>query len=90
MPSKHPRLALTIPDELMPVLKAFARVEGKPVSAAVVDLLVEMKPTLEGIVRVSEAVKSGNDEAKQAAMRHMFGDNLASVLMASSPGTGRD
>lgn len=81
MPSKKPRIALTVPDDIMAVLKECADLQGKPVSALIVDTLREMLPTFIGLVNVTKAVKEGNDEAVKLAVRNMFSDSLATVIL---------
>lgn len=81
MPSKKPRIALTVPDDVMVVLKECADLQGKPVSALIVDTLREMLPTFVGLVNVTKAVKANNEEAVRTAVRDMLGDSLATILL---------
>jgi DNA-binding GntR family transcriptional regulator len=85
MPSTHPRLALTIPDDLDAVLRDFADSQGKPLSKVVVEILMEMKPQLESITKIARALKAGKTDAAKRAMRHMMGDSLAEAMAATQP-----
>ena len=80
MPSKNRRVALTVPDDLMALLKRLADLHGQPVSAFVVATLQEMQPELEGVARIMEAARSGKEGAQREAVRHMIGDALAGML----------
>jgi predicted DNA-binding protein len=80
MTTQKPRISLTLPDDLKPVLDALAEAQGKPVSTVVVELLVEMQPQLVGITKFMRAVKSGNAAAAKTALRHTLGDGMAELL----------
>lgn len=84
MPSNKPRIALTVPDDLMLTLKRLADLQSVPVTSLIVTTLTEMKPQLEGVIKILEAAKSGNLEAQQTALRHMIGDALADLLSKSN------
>lgn len=85
MPSKKPRLALTVPDDLDADLSELAQLQGKPLATLVVDLLKEMQPQIQGIIKIQKAVKAGNIRAAKSALTHMVGDGIAEILTAQQP-----
>lgn len=80
MPSRKPRLPLTIPEDLHAVLRQLSEATGKPVATVVVDLLVEMQPQLEGLAKVLKHAKAGNKAAAKRALTHMVGDTLGEMM----------
>jgi hypothetical protein len=80
MPSQKPRLALTLPPELEVALSDYAEAVGKPVSAATVEMLVQLIPQFEGLTKFAIAAKSGNKAAAKRALVHMVGDNMAELM----------
>lgn len=85
MPSKKPRLALTVPDDLASDLSELAQLQGKPLATLVVDLLKEMRPQLQGLIKIQRAVKAGNVQAAKVALRHMVGDGMAELIAYQQP-----
>lgn len=85
MPSKQPRLALTLPDDLHAVLFDLAHETGKPASKVVTELLQEMLPQLQGLLKFTRAAKRGNQSAAKTALRHMVGDTLAELMVQQQP-----
>jgi hypothetical protein len=51
MPTKRPRLMLSVPDEVLHDLRTLAFASRKPVSTVVVELLTDMRPQILGIAR---------------------------------------
>lgn len=85
MPTKLPRLALTVSEHVRAALNDLADAMGKPASKVASELLEEMVPQLEGLAKVARAAKSGNRAAGQRALAQMFGDNMAEVMTAQQP-----
>lgn len=80
MPTTKPRLALTLPDDLKATLDAFAEATGRPTSSAIVALLTELQPQLEGLTKVLKSARQGNVSAAKRHLTHMFGDTLGELM----------
>jgi hypothetical protein len=80
MPTRKPRVPLTVPEDLHSVLVELAEVVEKPVSTLIVDLLREMEPQLVDLTRVLRHVKDGKKAAAKRALQHMVGNALAEQL----------
>lgn len=61
MPSKLPRIALTVPEDLDVLLDRVSDLQGVPKTKVILSLLVELKPTLEHLILALEAVKANKD-----------------------------
>lgn len=85
MPSKRPRMALTLPDEVHAAVHELADAMGKPASQVVTSLLQEMVPQLQGLAKIHRASKAGNAQAAKRALQHMVGDAMAEVLTHEQP-----
>lgn len=85
MPSTKTRLALTLSDELRSVLFDLADASSKPASKVVTDLLQELIPQLQGLVKIARATKSGNQAAAKRALQHMVGDTMAELMARNQP-----
>lgn len=85
MPSRLPRLSLTISDELRDALQSISEATGKPVATLTVELLTEMIPQLEGLAKMARAAKSGNKAAAKRALVHMVGDQMAELMASTQP-----
>lgn len=85
MPSRLPRLSLTLNDELKRALDDMSDALGKPAATLTVELLTEMIPQLEGIAKMARAAKSGNKAAVKRALAHMVGDNMAEMMAMQQP-----
>lgn len=79
MPQKL-RTALTLPDDLRDALADLAEVMGKPITAVTVDLLVEILPQIQGMVKLNRAIKSGNKATAKRALVEMVGKEMADVM----------
>jgi hypothetical protein len=82
MPTRKPRLMISVPDDLMAVLQEFADATERPVSTAIVGLLVEMQPQLVDLAKVIRAAKAGKKSAAKRALQHMMGNAFAEMAMA--------
>lgn len=85
MPSRKPRMALTLTPELEAAFDDLADAMGKPASTLAVELLGELIPQIEGLAKVARAAKSGNKAAAKRALVHMVGDNLAEIMTMHQP-----
>jgi predicted DNA-binding protein len=85
MPSRKPRMALTLPEHVNAAVHDLADAMGKPASKVVTELLEEMVPQLEGLAKIARAGKAGNKAAAKRALQHMMGDQLAEVMAIQQP-----
>lgn len=85
MPSKHPRLALTVPAPLKEALDDLADAQGIPTAKVVVGLLTEMETQIRDLAKYARLVKSGESTAAKRALQHMFGNALAEVMQDQLP-----
>ena len=85
MPSRKPRLALTVPEELQEALNQLAKAVGKPASTVAVDLLVECIPHIIGSAKMVMMAKAGNSAGVKRQLSHMVGDTAAQMMLASQP-----
>ena len=85
MPTKLPRMALTLPEDVHAAVYDLADAMGKPASKVVTELLQEMVPQLQGLAKIARAGRSGNKAAAKRALQHMFGDSLAEVMSQQQP-----
>ena len=79
------RMALTIPESMHAVLFELAELQGKPAATLVTELLVEMRPQLEGMVKIQRHLNAGRIDAAKTALRHMVGDSMAEILQEQLP-----
>lgn len=82
MPSRKPRLALTVPDELMEALTALGKAAGKPASAVTVDMLIETLPIIETTTKMLLQAKAGNRAGMKRTLAHLVGDQAAAMLLS--------
>ena len=82
MPSRKPRLALTVPDELMEALTALGKATGKPASAVTVEMLMETLPVIVGTTKMIIQAKAGNKAGVKRTLTHMVGDQAAAMLLS--------
>lgn len=66
MPTKNPRINLSVPPDLYDLIQRLGKVSGKSMSAAIVEMLEEGRPVLERVVVVGEAARKLQDDAKGA------------------------
>lgn len=85
MPTKKPRMALTLPDDVHAALFSLADAMEKPAASVVSELLQEMVPQLEGLAKVIRASKAGKRDAARLALQHMMGDSFAQVMADQQP-----
>jgi predicted DNA-binding protein len=85
MPTRKPRMSITLPDHVAAAVNALADASQKPPASVVAELLEEMVPQLEGLAKVMRASRAGNQAAAKRALTHMLGDSLAEMLAAQQP-----
>ena len=80
MPSRKPRMALTLSLELDAALADLADALQKPAATVANELLVEMIPQIHGLAKFARHAKAGNKAAAKKALVHMVGDNMAEFM----------
>jgi hypothetical protein len=88
MPSRAPRIALTVPDDLDDLLERVSDLQGVPKTKVILNLLVELKPTLQHLILALEAVKANKDPSSilMSMTSHLLADlsNEISTFQASA------
>jgi predicted flavoprotein YhiN len=82
MPSRKPRLALTLPVELRDALLELSEVLGKSLATVTVELLVEILPQITAVAKLQRAVRTGNKATAKRALVEMVGKEMADVMTA--------
>jgi hypothetical protein len=85
MPSKHPRLALTVPAPIKEALDDLAKAMEVPTAKVVVGLLTEMEPQIRDLAKYTRLLKSGEHAAAKRALQHLFGNAMAEVIQDQLP-----
>jgi len=85
MPSRLPRVALTLPEDLKAVLDDLAEAMEKPTARVIVELLREMAPTLQQTAKMIRLASAGNRAGVKRVLTHMVGDQMAQVITATQP-----
>lgn len=80
MPTRKPRMSLTLDDDVAAALHDLADALQKPAATVVSNLLQDMLPQLEGLAKVARASRSGNSAQAKRALAHMVGDAFAEQL----------
>ena len=77
MPSRKPRIALTVPDELNDILDRLSDLSGTPKTKLIIEMLEQYAPIFDQAVQAMEKIKAdkenGKNIAKQFALE-MFAD----------------
>jgi len=85
MPSKNPRLALTVPPALKEALDDLAQAQGIPTAKVVVGLLAEMETQIRDLTKYARLVRAGEHDAANRALRHLLGNAMAEVMQEQLP-----
>ena len=80
MPSRKPRVALTVPDDLNALFDRISDLNGMPKTKLMVELLEAYKPVLEEMLDTLEKIHADKENAQKIVKE--FGQNL--VMEASS------
>ena len=67
MPTKKPRIALTVPDELNNTLDRLSDLSGTPKTKLIVEMLEQYAPVLEQTVQTMEKIKADKENGKNIA-----------------------
>ena len=80
MPSRKPRVALTVPDDLNALFDRISDLNGTPKTKLMIELLEAYKPVLEEMLDTLEKIHADKENAQKIVKQ--FGQNL--VIEASS------
>ena len=69
MPSRKPRIALTVPDEINETLDRLYELTGTPKSKLIVEMLEQYVPILEQVVDTLEKIKADKESGKEIAKK---------------------
>ena len=80
MPSRKPRVALTMPDDLNALFDRISELNGTPKTKSIVELLQAYEPVLTEMLDTLEKIHADKENAQKIVKQ--FGQNL--VMEASS------
>lgn len=80
MPSRKPRVALTMPDDLNALFDRISELNGTPKTKLIVDLLQAYQPVLTEMLDTLEKIHADKENSQKIVKQ--FGQNL--VMQASS------
>lgn len=66
MPSRKPRIALTVPDDLHDLLDHLSDLTGTPKTKLILEILEESKPLFKQMIIALEQIKESKENAPQA------------------------
>lgn len=66
MPSRKPRIALTVPDDLHDMLDRLSDLTGTPKTKLILEILEESKPVFQQMITALEQIKESKENAPQA------------------------
>lgn len=84
MPSRKPRVALTLPDDLNDLFDRIGDLQGVPKTKVILELLTAYQPILEETLKALEKIEKDKENAQKIAKE--FGQNLlldANVMIGS-------
>lgn len=69
MPSRKPRVALTIPDDLNDLLDKVSDLSGTPKTKLIVEMLEQYFPVLEQVLSAMQQMKADKEKAPEIAKK---------------------
>jgi hypothetical protein len=69
MPSRKPRIALTIPDDLNILLDKVSDLSGTPKTKLIVEMLEQYSPVLEQVLSAMQQIKADKEKAPEIAKK---------------------
>ena len=69
MPSRKPRIALTVPDDINTTLDRLYELTGTPKSKLIVEMLEQYVPILDEVVSTLEKIKADKENGKEIAKK---------------------
>ncbi|ENW32484.1 hypothetical protein, partial [Acinetobacter lwoffii] len=74
MPSRKPRVALTVPDDINSTLDRLSDLTGTPKTKLIIDMLEEYTPILERAITALESIQA--DKEKAPLIAKQFANDL--------------
>ena len=72
MPSRKPRVALTVPDDINSTLDRLSDLTGTPKTKLIIDMLEEYTPILERAITALESIQADKENAKEIAKKFAY------------------
>lgn len=69
MPSRKPRVALTVPDDLNDLLDKVSDLSGTPKTKLIVEMLEQYSPVLRQVLSAMEQMKADKEKAPEIAKK---------------------
>lgn len=69
MPSRKPRVALTVPDDLNDLLDKVSDLSGTPKTKLIVEMLEQYSPVLSQVLSAMEQMKADKEKAPEIAKK---------------------
>ena len=69
MPSRKPRIALTVPDDINDTLERLYELTGTPKSKLIVEMLEQYVPVLDQVVTALEKIQADKENGKEIAKK---------------------
>ena len=69
MPSRKPRVALTIPDDLNDLLDSVSALSGTPKTKLIIEMLEQYSPVLEQVLSAMQQIKADKEKAPEIAKK---------------------
>ncbi len=72
MPSRKPRIALTVPDEINATLDRLSELTGTVKTKLIIEMLEEYLPVLDRMVLALEGIQKDKENAKEIAKKFAY------------------
>ena len=72
MPSRKPRVALTVPDDINATLDRLSELTGTVKTKLIIDMLEEYTPILERAITALESIQADKENAKEIAKKFAY------------------
>jgi predicted transcriptional regulator len=80
MTTKFKRLTISLPPEVDEAVTALAKVQDKPQSKVIMDVLIEFAPQMVYLAKLYAQIKAGEKAGARQTVSHMLGDQMASLF----------
>lgn len=82
MPTRKPRIAVTLPEGTADALNDLADALKRPASTLAAEFLTELAPMIQGLAKMARHAAAGNKSAAKRALTHAVGRELAGIIEA--------
>lgn len=72
MPSRKPRIALTVPDDINATLDRLSELTGTVKTKLIIEMLEEYTPILERAITALESIQSDKEKAREIAKKFAY------------------